>query len=420
MDPDKTMAGGVMAHEADLKAPSKPFMTDEYGPTDAKLWERVIEVARGDRREMTLNERTIHSPNRGRGFRHWPNPKAIAWAVKQYNGFNGGWKKSAASGFRLLAQTRLSGIVATQEATQEHVLAEGLQEQGLVALDRVQGGWHYWAATYKGARLVRAGLGEELRRKMDDLLVSFDAGKAKALGEWFDANFRVSSPKTPKGGKELKDRAQRLVWVLKHRIDMSADADATEKARAEIESDWRLIEPHLSQFVAGFTDEGGKVVPKEIVLDGVTFVNEVGVDETSVEKYAKRLTAIFNSVHGWRSKALKGGLKVVLSSPRNFNGTAGGKYKTNEDALYVRATPTVLKRDGGYGSFEYIIVHELGHRFERFNSVPDFDKAEWRTTRYSSKEGESFAELFALGHFNYTGTWDQAIVERFEKVMEKA
>lgn len=36
--------------------------------------------------------RTIHAPNKGRGFRHWPNQKAVAWAVKQYNGFGGRWK----------------------------------------------------------------------------------------------------------------------------------------------------------------------------------------------------------------------------------------------------------------------------------------------------------------------------------------
>lgn len=411
----------VLGYNAPPAKPSKPYQTDEYGATDEHLWEKVLEVARGDRRQFTRGDRTIHAPHKGRGFRHWPSPKATAWAVKQYNGFNGGWKhkKKEASGLGLLQRARASGVLATQIGSAEHALAEELREQDFVQLSLVNQGWHYWATTFKGARFVRAGLGDDLRRKMDDLLQDFDGPKAKAVGEWFEENFRVSSPKTPKGGKELKDKAQKLVWVLKHRLGQTAGEGAAEKARAEVESDWKTIEPQVAQLVAGFTDEGGKVVPKEVTLGGVTFVNEVGVDEATVEKYAKRLSAIFDTLHGWRAKALQGGLRVVLASPRNFTGTAGGKYKTNEDALYVRTTPTVLKRDGaGYGGFEYIIVHELGHRYERFNRVPkDFDQPVWLTSRYSTKEGESFAELFAIGHFKIKGTWNPGIVERFEQEM---
>lgn len=77
-------------------APSKPYLTDEWVPTDERLWTKVLMVARGQKREFTRvgpnGPRTIHAPHHGRGFRHWPNPKAIAWAVKQYNGFGGKWK----------------------------------------------------------------------------------------------------------------------------------------------------------------------------------------------------------------------------------------------------------------------------------------------------------------------------------------
>src|SRR6185369_1223979 len=77
-------------------APSKPYMTDQWEPTDARLWQKVLMVAKGRRRQMTRvgpnGPRTIHAPNHGRGFRHWPNQKAVAWAVKQYNGYGGKWK----------------------------------------------------------------------------------------------------------------------------------------------------------------------------------------------------------------------------------------------------------------------------------------------------------------------------------------
>ena len=113
-------------------------------------------------------------------------------------------------------------------------------------------------------------------------------------------------------------------------------------------------------------------------------------------------------------------LKVALAPPGDFNGTATGKYKTDKDVLYLRATPKVLKglSSGKYGSPEYILIHELGHRYERFNKLPaDFDRPSWWTTRYSQKEGEAFAELFAIGHFGIKGTWDAETLSRFEAVM---
>lgn len=399
--------------------PSKPYLTDDHQPTDPSLWEKVLEVARGRRREFTRNERTIHAPNEGRGFRHWPNPKAVAWAVKQYNGFNGGWK-----GASLLFQAS-SGILATQQGSDDHATALQFSEAGLVHLASAQNGWHYWNVTFKGARQIRASLADELQHKMHDLLHNFDVQKSWATGAWIADKFRVKSPKTPKGGKELKEKMLSLVWTLENRISQYSkpgspeqSPESVESLRQEVADKWKDLEHQVPQIVAGFTDEGGKVVPKELLVDGVTFINEVGLDEASAMKYVKRLTTIFNSVKGWRAKALAGNMKVVLASPRLFSGTATGKYKSAEDAMLVRTTPAVLKRDGGYGSFEYVIVHELGHRYEYKNRVPeDFDKPEWHTSRYSMKEGESFAELFALGFFNYTGAWDKTRVERFNTLM---
>lgn len=140
-------------------SPSYPYMTDEYEPTNANLWERVLEVARGDRRELTINDRTIHAPNQGMGFRHWPNSKGVAWAVKQYKGFNGGWKRKEASGFGLLARTR-AGVLVTKVGSAEHRLAEDLRGHGLVRLVEQAPEWGYWVATFQGARLVRASLGD--------------------------------------------------------------------------------------------------------------------------------------------------------------------------------------------------------------------------------------------------------------------
>ena len=392
------------------KSPSEPYPTDEYEPTDADLWQKCLDVVNGELREFTAYGRTIHSPNDGRGYEHMPNPKGIAWAVKQYNGFGGGWKKREAhqTQLRILAN---GGAVAAR--------AGELDDLGRRGLARVSGKAHgrvYWEVTAKGRRVALAGIVSELTMRMEALLQAFDPLKAKELGEWLDSNFRVSSPKTPKGGKALKERMQRLVWVLKFRYSSSKDPDPARLVQ-EIQRDWDEIKRDPSLLVK-FTDEGGTVVPKDLELDGVLYVNEAGVSASELAKYAKRLAAVFASLRGWRRKALTGRLIVNLKPPSAFNGSVSGKYKSERDEMWVRTTPSILRRAAGYASFEYILVHELGHRYEHKQRLPqDFDKASWWTTRYSRDEGESFAELFALGHSAITGSWDGAIVERFERVM---
>jgi hypothetical protein len=164
------------------------------------------------------------------------------------------------------------------------------------------------------------------------------------------------------------------------------------------------LEPHLADFAKYFSAEGGKVVPNEITLEGNQFINGAGLDEKKLIEYAERLNAIFKDLKGWRRRALAGGLKVRFANPKDFAGTAGGKYKSDQDTLFVRTTPAVLKREGkAYAGFEYIITHEIGHRFERKNRLrEDFDKPQWWTTPYSRNEGEAFAELFALTNFDIT------------------
>lgn len=78
--------------------PSYPHLSDTREPTNPHLWATVLDVASGKRLELTINNRTIHSPNGTRGYRNMPhNPKGIAWAVKQYNGFGGNWRDRKAS-----------------------------------------------------------------------------------------------------------------------------------------------------------------------------------------------------------------------------------------------------------------------------------------------------------------------------------
>lgn len=76
------------------KAPARPSLDDARQPTNPDLWRKVLDVASGERRSYEgIGGRTIHAPNEGHGFRKMPhNPMGIAWAVKQYNAYGGGWE----------------------------------------------------------------------------------------------------------------------------------------------------------------------------------------------------------------------------------------------------------------------------------------------------------------------------------------
>lgn len=418
-------------HTAVQNAPSKPYMTDEWKPSDEPLWLKVLMVAKGRKREMTRvgpnGPRTIHAPNHGRGFRHWPNPKAVAWAVKQYNGYGGRWKgrdedgeevttKAAGSQQSWLEQMRLGAILTTTKASSDHQLMLDLERRDLVQLveasDTRQE--YYWDITYDGLRHVTASLGGELTRRMESLLQGdYDVEEAKKTAAWLEQNFRFKSPKTPRGQKALKEQMDKLWWSLAH---------GGLVHRSSVQFTWDEIKPKVADLVRYFSNEGTSVVLDKIELGGNTYLNQAGLDTPTLEKYAKRLESLFSTLTGWRAQALKGGFKVAFASPRDFRGTASGKYRQSEDTLYVRTTPAVMKRGDGYGGFDYILIHELGHRYDAKNHVPvDFDRPEWWTSKYSQTESlagsESFAELFAIGHYGLRGSWDPAILDRFEKVM---
>lgn len=264
------------------------------------------------------------------------------------------------------------------------------------------------------ARRFVAGLADELQARMTDLLRDqpLEPEKAKSIAGWLRDNYRFDVSRTPKGGKAYKEALTALHWFLKN-------GHPLESYRGSIEGKWADLQRHLDEVVRMFTDEGGRSVPKELSLGGNTYLNEVGFDEARLTEYAEGLQQVFAELKGWRRKALVGGLTVVLASPKSFTGTVGGKYQTSADRLLVRATPNVLKRTRGtYGSFDYIIVHELGHRYEaKYRPRFDFDKLEWQTTRYSYREGEAFAELFAVTNFGLPVAGKEQVLERFETLM---
>ena len=254
-------------------------------------------------------------------------------------------------------------------------------------------------------------------------------GLGEVFGEWFDSIFdRIHVPTTPRGGKETKTQASRFLWSAKHRVPMSKDREAgLESLRRE----WEQFKPFVPSLVRLFSDVGASAAGKEPPIreykgQHATYLNERGLANKTFMKYVKALDGLFGSLRGWRKKALGGNLTVVLAGPDQFRGRSAGRYQREGDRMLVRATPNILKRTGGtYGAADYILIHELGHRYEnRQKPHTDFDSMTWWTTPYSRTESfagsEGFAELFALGHFGITrhGSLDFAdVVQRFEEIM---
>ena len=249
----------------------------------------------------------------------------------------------------------------------------------------------------------------------EDVISTADKAEVKAFASWFRASFRLDTAKTPKGQKDLKQDAQAFLDLLERTADFPAIKAMSVHS---IVASWEMRrldgrEDDLVRFFSaeGDADRGKAEAVVEIRGQYATYYNRANIGEKTFRLCVAAYDKLFASIRGWRAKALKGELKVAFVGTQQM--TVKGKYRQNIDEMWVKATPSILKVDR---FIEYIVVHELGHRYEKFNRLPtDFDKVEWHTSKYSYNEGEAFAELFAIGHFNLPQWKDK--IEKFESVM---
>jgi hypothetical protein len=235
---------------------------------------------------------------------------------------------------------------------------------------------------------------------------------SKEFRAWAKENYAVDS--APRGQKSTYGTLERLMDTASH-----VGSGIAPNGWGILLRIWDNVD--RESFNRFFAKGGDKA--KSIVYKGkyATYRNMSSFSDKKLKEIADRLDEVFGAVKGWRKKALNG-LVVGLAGPAFFKSKAGGRYSESDDILYVRATPEVLKRSSGsYASPEYIIIHELGHRYEKLYGFFEMwgGSVDWSTTRYSFSSGEeALAELFALGHFGIKGSWDPAIQEKFEKRME--
>lgn len=420
-------------------APSSPLPEDEWDPTNPGLWGRCIDLAKGDLKELRDGDRTIQSPNNGAGFRPWPHPNGTAWAVKQYNSMNGGWtRKTAAWKVPLL-----EGFVVADEATALGGALASLPARELTKVGSDSRGNCVWEVTPTGRMLIAAELQRELSNWMADILavledpswpetfktdltagsdMSLEAGRLQA---WLNKSFRLHGTSTPKGGKSAKEALLELEKAINYiRIFFASDGGVTPEGvtffSGRVRTAWNEAQPQLSDIERMFGNVDQKDQDRsEITVNGVRMINKVGLSAATFDKFVKKTVAAISQLTGWQAK-VKSNLTIVFAPAKDFrSANVWGVYKRGLNTLFIRATPDVLKKhsSGGLGSFDHVVLHELGHHYENTHKTIDCDRVEWKTTSYSRTEGEAFAELFALSILKFTGSWDNAIVEEFDRRM---
>ncbi len=273
------------------------------------------------------------------------------------------------------------------------------------------------------ARYIAASLEHEFVQRFEKLLAYAPNNpppeEIKAFRKWISEKFHFT--RTPKGLKREREELERLWRGLEHTESRFIMPGVFHFMYGD--DRWTAIKRMIPAWVAGFTSEEGsaKAITHEKTVGGNTYTNLIGASDARLNGLIDTIESAFHGLKGWRRKALDGGINVMFLGSKDFHGTVSGKYKTDKDQLWIRATPggRIDKGGTGYAGLAYVITHELGHRYEHKQRVPsNVEGNGWYTSPYSLKEGEAFAELFALSNFDIRGTWGDTL-DRFERIMTK-
>ncbi len=246
-----------------------------------------------------------------------------------------------------------------------------------------------------------------LENSNESKLLAFkgSASDWKMLDDWL-STLKLSSGKAPRG---MKKQGENLSLLLKN-LNLQKEYGKTFGLNNTIAvfSHWNENDiKEINQKFAKKSDE-----QDEIKVNGVLYENRSTMSHKNFESKIKTIDSFLKKLTGIYKKTTKD-LHIVFVKKSESKATA--KYKTNEDIVLMRPDRVV----GGevYGSAVYVLLHELGHRYEQKNKLPDtFTDNKWTTTKYSRTDSfslsEKFAELFALSF------WESKYPEYSEQIEE--
>jgi len=205
------------------------------------------------------------------------------------------------------------------------------------------------------------------------------------------AGLRVSG-KAPRGMKKEFENIQFLQQQVDTIEQIPTFAPASNTNIGAVFSWWNT--ETIQKIVDKLSKAEGET--DTLKIGNIIFTNKSIINFKKFKEYSEYVAKELKKLKGFRKNALKGGLKIRFVKKAECKSKA--KYKSEQDELYIR--PDQMQKGSGYGSLIYVVLHELGHRYER--KVRSFNDVEY-TTKYSHAEGfdgnEAFAELFAITHW---------------------
>lgn len=250
--------------------------------------------------------------------------------------------------------------------------------------------------------------------KYDELLKFDGSDKDIQLLKEFLSELNLKSGKSPRGMTKLYGELKFLEKQLSIGAEYGTPMIGTSNIKAVLS---RWTKEDLDTILEKMSSN--KEEPIEIKLAHATFFNHSIISYKNFVKIANEIDKLLGTLKGFHAKALKPELKIYFVKKEDSKAKA--TYKSEKDVIYVR--PDKATSGDEYASFNYIIVHELGHRYLKLFGVKfDYDRSDWITTPYSKTDSmtgeEKFAELFALSHFNYSRFPEyKEKIEKFNKEM---
>jgi len=247
-------------------------------------------------------------------------------------------------------------------------------------------------------------LGNELQPYTDDKLPTFI--------QWIE-HFPKSG-RAPNGEKKLFDG----IKFLQKQLEVYREHGLMSSNIASALS-WWSAEGEMDRIADVFFAGKSKAKVEVIKHGNVTFHNGSSMSEARFKKTTKTIADLLKGLKGFHKKALSKPLEIHFKYTKEIRAKA--VYKGLLDQVWVKESSKPIDL---YGHLLYVIIHELGHRYEFLHKRPkDFEDRDFYTTKYSRTEtmagSESFAEIFALSHWpdKYNDDYSDQI-ERFNAMMK--
>ncbi|ARN69948.1 MULTISPECIES: hypothetical protein [Vibrio] len=250
---------------------------------------------------------------------------------------------------------------------------------------------------------------EELKEKGKSLL-DYNESRIHEMKEWIE-HFPLTG-RCPKGQKENLSKLK----SIKSEVDMFQQYGLHGSNIKAVLTYWDEIE--IENIVDSFIKSEKNNVFK---YRNIEFSNKSPLSEKAFLAKCKDLVQTINSLDGFHARAMEGSVKISFVGAKDIRSLA--KYDSENDEVLIKHTS--LSDNELYGHMRYLLVHELGHRYENKFGLPESFSDDWyRTTKYSFTESlsgssEAFAEVFAVSHWPEKYNEYSDTINRFSTIMNE-